>query len=38
MEALPTVETARKLGLLPEEFDLICQILGRQPNCTELSI
>jgi phosphoribosylformylglycinamidine synthase len=38
MEALPTVETARKLGLLPEEFDQICQILGRQPNFTELSI
>jgi phosphoribosylformylglycinamidine synthase subunit PurL len=38
MEALPTVETARKLGLLPEEFDHICQILGRQPNFTELSI
>lgn len=38
MEALPTVETARKLGLLPEEFDRICEILGRTPNFTELSI
>ncbi|TAE32503.1 MAG: phosphoribosylformylglycinamidine synthase subunit PurL [Cytophagales bacterium] len=35
---LPTVETARKLGLLPDEFDRIGQILGRQPNFTELSI
>lgn len=32
------VDTARKLGLLPEEFDRIKQILGRQPNFTELSI
>lgn len=37
-ESLPTVETARKLGLLPDEFDQINQILGRQPNFTELSI
>ncbi|GAB3990099.1 phosphoribosylformylglycinamidine synthase subunit PurL [Spirosoma daeguense] len=37
-ESIPTVETARKLGLLPEEFDKIQQILGRQPNFTELSI
>jgi phosphoribosylformylglycinamidine synthase subunit PurL len=36
--ALPTLETARKLGLLPDEFDRIIQILGRQPNFTELSI
>jgi phosphoribosylformylglycinamidine synthase len=36
--ALPTVETAKKLGLLPEEYDKICEILGRQPNFTELSI
>ena len=35
---LPTLETARKLGLLPDEFDRIAQILGRQPNFTELSI
>ena len=34
----PTVETAQKLGLLPEEFDRICEILGRTPNFTELSI
>lgn len=33
-----TVETAKKLGLLPEEFDKIKQILGRTPNFTELSI
>jgi phosphoribosylformylglycinamidine synthase subunit PurL len=35
---LPTVETAKKLGLLPEEFEKIKSILGRVPNFTELSI
>ena len=33
-----TVETAKELGLLPEEFDQIKEILGRTPNFTELSI
>jgi phosphoribosylformylglycinamidine synthase II len=33
-----TVETAKQLGLLPEEFDKIISILGRIPNFTELSI
>ena len=33
-----TVETAAKLGLLPEEFEKIKSILGRGPNFTELSI
>src|SRR6187401_1590122 len=33
-----TVEAARSLGLLPEEFEKIKQILGRTPNFTELSI
>lgn len=37
-ETLPTVDTAKKLGLLPEEFDKIKEILGRTPNFTELSI
>ncbi|MES2797168.1 MAG: phosphoribosylformylglycinamidine synthase subunit PurL [Bacteroidota bacterium] len=37
-ESLPTVETAQKLGLLPEEFKKINEILGRNPNFTELSI
>lgn len=37
-QVLPGVETAKKLGLLPEEYDLICQILDRKPNFTELSI
>ncbi|MBK8949605.1 MAG: phosphoribosylformylglycinamidine synthase subunit PurL [Flavobacteriales bacterium] len=32
------VETARKLGLLPEEYDRIQGILGRTPNFTELSV
>jgi phosphoribosylformylglycinamidine synthase len=33
-----TVEVAKNLGLLPDEFDRICNILGRTPNFTELSI
>ncbi len=32
-----TVETAEKLGLRPEEFEMIKKILGRTPNFTELS-
>jgi len=36
--AQPTVETAVQLGLLPEEFENIREILGRVPNFTELSI
>lgn len=31
-------ELAKGLGLLPEEFDKIIEILGRKPNFTELSI
>ena len=38
ISALTTVETAKKLGLLPEEFERIKEILGRTPNFTELSI
>ncbi|MBP7246006.1 MAG: phosphoribosylformylglycinamidine synthase subunit PurL [Bacteroidia bacterium] len=37
-EELTTVETAKKLGLLPDEFAKIKEILGRVPNFTELSI
>ncbi len=37
-DALPTLDTAKKLGLLPEEFQKIKDILGRTPNFTELSI
>ncbi|MEW6468434.1 MAG: phosphoribosylformylglycinamidine synthase subunit PurL [Bacteroidota bacterium] len=37
-EQLTTVETAKNLGLLPEEFERIKEILGRTPNFTELSI
>jgi len=33
-----TVETAKELGLLPEEFEKIKGYLGRVPNFTELSI
>ncbi|MDX5404376.1 MAG: phosphoribosylformylglycinamidine synthase subunit PurL [Bacteroidota bacterium] len=37
---LPEVspEVAKDLGLLPEEFDKIKEVLGRDPNFTELSI
>ncbi len=35
---LTTLETAKDLGLLPEEFERIKEILGRIPNFTELSI
>ncbi len=37
-EEIITADTASKLGLLPEEFEKIKQILGRTPNFTELSI
>lgn len=33
-----TVEAAKELGLLPDEFKQICDILGCTPNFTELSI
>ena len=33
-----TIETAHELGLLPEEYDEICSVLGRKPNYTELNI
>lgn len=33
-----TLEQAKQLGLLPEEFEKIKSILGRTPNFTELSI
>jgi phosphoribosylformylglycinamidine synthase len=38
IEQLVTVETAKELGLLPEEFKKIEEYLGRVPNFTELSI
>lgn len=37
-QQLGTVETAKQLGLLPEEFEKIQEILGRTPNFTELCI
>ena len=37
-EQLTTLETAKQLGLLPEEFEKIKEILGRTPNFVELSI
>lgn len=33
-----TLEQAKQLGLLPEEYDKIIEILGRKPNFTELSV
>lgn len=33
-----TVETAKLLGLLPEEYEKVIEILGRNPNFTELSL
>lgn len=36
--ATATLEQAKELGLLPEEFEKIKGILGRTPNFTELSI
>ena len=37
-DTLTNTDTAKKLGLLPDEFQRICEILGRTPNFTELSI
>lgn len=37
-QELATVEQAVELGLLPSEFDLIKEILGRTPNFTETSV
>ncbi|HIP35677.1 MAG TPA: phosphoribosylformylglycinamidine synthase subunit PurL [Crocinitomix sp.] len=35
---LATIEQAVELGLLPEEFEKIKEILGRTPNFTEMSV
>ena len=35
---LATLDQAQEMGLRPEEFDRIIQILGRTPNFTELSV
>jgi phosphoribosylformylglycinamidine synthase len=35
---LASVDDAKNLGLLPEEYDRIKEILGRTPNFTEVSI
>ena len=37
-EQLATLEQAKQLGILPEEFEKIKEILRRTPNFTELSI
>lgn len=38
LDQVVTLETAKELGLLPEEFQKIKEFLGRIPNFTELSI
>jgi len=38
MEPAASLETAKELGLLPEEFEQVKKYLGRSPNFTELSI
>ena len=35
---LATLEQAQEMGLRPEEFDRIIEILGRTPNFCELSV
>lgn len=37
-ESIPGIDTAEKLGLSEKEYHSITEILGRQPNFTELSI
>ncbi len=37
-DQLTTLQTAKDLGLLPEEYEKIKETLGRVPNFTELSI
>ena len=37
-ESIVTLATAKELGLLPEEFEKIKEILGRTPNFVEVSI
>lgn len=37
-QQLSTLEDAKELGLLPEEFEQIKKTLGRTPNFTELSV
>ena len=36
--AVATLDQAKEMGLLSEEFDKIKEILGRTPNYLELSI
>jgi len=35
---LATVEQAQDMGLLPQEFEKIKEILGRTPNFTEMCV
>ena len=36
--AVATLDQAQEMGLRPEEFDKIKEILGRTPNYLELSV
>jgi len=38
MSNVASLDQATQLGLLPEEYDKICEVLGRKPNFTEMSI
>jgi phosphoribosylformylglycinamidine synthase len=38
VDALPTLETAQKLGLTEDEYERVTAFLGRKPNFTELSV
>lgn len=38
MQQTTNVQTAKELGLSEAEFEKICQVLGRTPNFTELSV
>ncbi len=37
LSTMPDLHTAEALGLTAEEYDMILEIMGRQPNFTELS-
>ena len=38
LQQAATIEQAVDLGLRPDEFEMICQILGRTPNFTETAV
>lgn len=38
LQQAATLEQAVDLGLRPDEFEMICEILGRTPNFTETAV